>query len=383
VAAPVGAKTWVEISSLALKNNINELRRTLEPGVRFCAVVKANAYGHGTKEIVSVAVGEGVDLFGVDSVDEALEVREVAESATIFIMGMTVAGRLEDVIRLRAIQTVFNLEGLKLIKAAEKTGLRALITLELETGLHRLGAEGKQLVEMLEYLKSAKGLIYLVSVASHLSSAENAQRTDLTVAQYEKFQEGIRTIYHYGFQPEHYHIACSAAGIMHELPHGTCVRFGIMLYGLWPSVDARRAGTLSKRHADLKPVLSFKTKVAQVTDVAPGGGIGYGPTLVVNRPTRVAVLPVGYYDGYALGLSGSGFVIVNGTRAAVLGRICMNMFMVDVSHVPGAITQETEALLIGRDKLHAVTVDDWAEKLGTINYEVVTRINPKIPRIIT
>ncbi len=384
MTAPLGAKTWVEISSAALKNNINELRRTLEPGVRFCAIVKANAYGHGLKEVVSVALQEGVDLFGVDSVDEALAVRELATDATIFIMGLTVPQRLIEVIRIRAVQTVFSLEGLRAMKtAAEKAGMPALITLELETGLHRLGVEGKQLNEMLEFLKQAKGYIYLTSVASHLSSAENALRTDITRLQYEKFQEGIRTIYHQGFQPEHYHIACSAAGIMHELPHGTCIRFGIMMYGLWPSVDARRAGTLSKRHVDLKPVLSFKTRVAQVTDVPPGGGIGYGPTVVVNRTTRVAVLPVGYYDGFDRKFSNNGAVIIHGTRCPILGNICMNMMMVDVSTVPGQITGETEVTLLGRDGMHALSADDLSEKLGTINYEVVTRIRESIPRIIS
>ncbi len=383
MTAPVGAKTWLEISSQALRNNINALRGTLDPGVRFCAVVKANAYGHGIREVVGVAVEEGVDLFGVDSVDEAQIVRSLAPDATIFIMGMTVPERLPDVIGIRAIQTVYDIAGARAIKDAAKiVGLPALITLELETGLHRLGAEGRGLSDILDFLKQSAGEVYLVSVASHLASAEDAMSRPLTAAQYERFTVLCREIFHKGFTPEHYHIACSAAAILHELPHGTCVRFGIMMYGLWPSADVRREGTLGKRHADVKPVLAFKTRVAQVKDVAPGGGIGYGPAIVVNRTTRVAILPVGYYDGFDRKLAREGSVVIHGTRCPVLGRICMNMFMVDASNVPGTVTSGTEAVIIGRDGMHTITADDLAERLGTINYEVVTRLNPLLPRAV-
>jgi alanine racemase len=383
VAAPLGAKTWIEISASALRNNINALRGTLDPGVRFCAVVKANAYGHGTREVVSIALEEGVDMFAVDCVDEALIVRSLAPVATIFVMGMTVPERLKDIIEARVIQTVYDSYGVRALKdAAKEAGKPALMTLELETGLHRLGAEGRGLVEILELLKASAGYIYLVSVASHLSSAEDASRKSVTAQQYEQFAVACREIFHKGFQPEHYHIACSAAGIMHELPHGTCIRFGIMMYGLWPSSDARREGTLGKRHADLKPVLAFKTRVAQVKDVTPGGGIGYGPAVVLNRTTRVAVLPVGYYDGFDRGFSLNGSVAIHGTRCQILGRICMNMFMVDASTVPGTLTPETVVTLLGRDGMHTITADDWAEKLGTINYETVTRLNPLLPRVI-
>ncbi|MFA5945438.1 MAG: alanine racemase [Patescibacteria group bacterium] len=377
------AKTWVEISAPALRSNIRELMATLSPGVSFCAIVKANAYGHGTAQVASIAVQEGVKLFGVDSVDEALVVRAVAPKASIFIMGATIPERLEDVINVRAIQAIYDVGSLKAIReTARLLGKPALVTIELETGLHRLGAEGRELSAMLDELKFSCGLVYVVSVASHLSSAEDLPMAGLTSGQYDRFWKAVSEIQTKGHQPEHLHIACSAAGIMHELNHGTQIRYGIVMYGLWPSLDVRRAGTLGKHHADLKPVLSWKTTIAQVKDVSAGAGISYGPTVVVNRLTRVAVLPVGYYDGYDRALSGISSVVIHGTKCPILGRVCMNMFMVDVSTVPGTLSANTPVTLLGRDGIHTITAEDIADKLGTINYEVVTRINPLLPRVI-
>lgn len=383
MALPYGAKVWVEVSESALRENVKALKATLDPGVEFCAVVKANAYGHGLAEVTKILLADGVSLFAVDSFEEAKIVRGLSTSVTIFIMGATAPELLVEVIKIDAIQTVFDPTGIRDLKTASKAAKRkALMTLEIETGLHRLGAGGRVLKEILALLKDAKEEIDLVSVASHLSSAEDASRSDITKAQYERFYLTLEEIRNGGFNPQHIHIGCSAAGIMHEFPHGSMVRFGIVMYGLWPSADVRRAGTLGKRHADIKPVLSFKTRVAQVTDVAPGGGIGYGPALIVNRHTRVATLPMGYYDSLDRRFSGNGSVIINGTRCNILGRVCMNMCMVDVSTVPGQLTHDTEVTVIGRGGIHAVTADDWAEKLGTINYEVVTRINPLLPRVV-
>lgn len=376
-------RTWVEISAPALQHNVSELKRTLSPGVRFCAIVKANAYGHGLTEVASLLKENDVELYGVDSVDEALIVRAQDPNATIFIMGATIPERLEDVVRGRMIQMVSGVAELKAIReTARELHIPAMVTLEVETGLHRLGVEGRELSAILDELKFSCGLVYVVSIASHLSSAEDQSLSPITNAQYDRFWKAINEITRKGHQPEHLHIACSAAGIMHELNHGTHIRYGINMYGLWPSIDVKRAGTLGKRHADLKPVLTWKTSIAQVKEVHPGDAIGYGPTVVVNRLTRVAVLPVGYYDGFDRGFSNSSSVLIHGTRCPVLGRVCMNMIMVDVSTVPGVLSTQTPVTLLGRDSVQTVTAEELAEKIGTINYEVVTRINPLLPRII-
>ncbi len=376
-------RTWVEISGPALQHNVSELKRTLNPGVRFCAIVKANAYGHGLAEVISILKNEEVELFGVDSVDEALTVRALCPEATIFVMGATIPERLADIVRGRMIQMVSGVAELKAIReVARELHLPAMITLEIETGLHRLGTEGRELAAILDELKFSCGLVYVVSVASHLSSAEDQSLARITTGQYDKFWKAVSDITAKGHQPEHLHIACSAAGIMHELDHGTHVRFGINMYGLWPSSDVKRAGTLGKRHADVKPVLSWKTSIAQVKEVHPGDAIGYGPTVIVNRLTRVAVLPVGYYDGFDRGFSNISAVVIHGVRCPVLGRVCMNMTMVDVSAVPGVLSSQTPVTLLGRDGVQTITADELAEKIGTINYEVVTRINPLLPRVI-
>ena len=378
----VKAKTWVEVSASALANNLAALRAVLEPGVSFCAVVKANAYGHGLKEFVRLALKENVTVFAVDNIDEALAVRALAPAAEILILGYTLPDRLEDVVRSRSIQTVYDQDILvKLAEAGRANGTPALISLKLETGLHRQGLDRRELLAVLEAFGRVKEWIAIVGAGSHFASSEDLDHPVPTVQQTEYFQDCVDYLRTQGIEPTYLHIACSAAALVYPPTQGTLVRVGIALYGLWPSSSVRRTVILGRRRVDLQPVLSWKTVVAQVKALNPGDGVGYGAAYVANRPMRIAVLPVGYYDGYDRGLSNRGEVIIHGVRCAVLGNICMNMLMVDVSHVPGVKAGDVVTLL-GRDGMHAVTADDMAERLGTINYEVVTRINPLLPRTV-
>lgn len=380
--ASLRAKTWVEVSASALATNIATLRSVLEPGVSFCAVVKANAYGHGLKEVVRIALKEGVTLFAVDSIDEAMTVRSLAPAVDIFILGYTVRERLDDVVRSRCIQTIYDSETLlALSEAGRAAGTKALLNLKIETGLHRQGMDRREMIAVLDQLKKVKEWVTVIGIGSHFASAEDMDRPEPTVRQTEYFQEVGDYLRTQGVEAQYTHIACSAAGMVYPPTHATMVRFGIACYGLWPSPSVRRTVILGRRRVDLQPVLSWKTTVAQMKSLSPGDAVGYGATYVANRPMRIAVLPVGYYDGYDRGLSGRGETIIHGVRCPVLGVVCMNMLMVDVSHVPGIKIGDTVTLL-GRDGMHAVTADDLADRLGSINYEIVTRINPLLPRLV-
>ena len=375
-------KTWVEISATALASNIDNLRSVLAPGVEFCAVIKSNAYGHGLRETARLALRANVKTFAVDSIDEALAIRALDSACAIMILGLTLPTRLPEVVSARAIQTVYDVETVNgLIEAARSQGSTAYLNLKLETGLQRQGMDLRELESVIEAIKKGGERVAVIGIGSHFASSEDIERPEPTVAQMARFEELVTNLDERGIKPLYVHMACSAAALTKLDAQYNLVRFGIALYGLWPSVGVRRTVTLGRQRVELAPVLAWRTTIAQVKSVAPGAQIGYGGHFVVNRPMRIAVLPVGYYDGYDRKLSNRGEVIIRGTRCNVLGNICMNMFMVDVSNVPAAKVGDT-ATLLGRDGMNAVTADDLAERCGTINYEIVTRINPLLPRLV-
>ncbi len=375
-------KTWVEISSAALASNIDNLQAALSPGVEFCAVIKANAYGHGLSEVARLALRSKVKTFAVDSLDEGLAVRTLDQTCSIFVLGMTPAIRFSEVISGRLIQTVYDAESInKLAEAAKSLGATAYINLKLETGLYRQGMDTRELESVLEALQSNADQITVVGVGSHFANSEDLDRPEKTTHQIRIFETLLTQLAERGITAQLIHLACSAAALTRASTQYQMVRFGIVLYGLWPSTSVRRQVMLGRQRIELEPILSWRTTIAQVKSIVPGNQVGYGGHFTANRPMRIAVLPVGYYDGYDRKLSNRGEVIVRGTRCRVLGNVCMNMVMIDVSTVPAARAGDTVTLL-GRDGMHAVTVDDLAERASTINYEFVTRINPLLPRIV-
>lgn len=375
-----GSKTWVEISRAAVEQNIAALRLFLNPGVEFCATVKANAYGHGQKEMTSILLDCGITHFAVDSIDEAIVLRDQAPYAVIFILGYTVIERLADVARINAIQTIYDEDPIIELSKYGTSERPVMVSVKVETGLYRQGVGPRGLRNLLEAIARAGNRIALVSVASHFASSE--EPTDaMNAYQLQNFTRAIETIKAAGFDPKYKHIACSAAAMTNPLAQGTMTRYGIVMYGLWASKSHKRHVVLGRQNIELIPVLQWKTRIAQVKDVPSGSAIGYGGTHVTNRPIRLAILPVGYADGLDRLLSNRGEVLIHGRRCPIVGNICMNICMVDVSAVP-AISVNDEATLIGRDGMHATTADDMATTIGTIHYEVVTRISPSLPRVI-
>lgn len=374
-------RTWVEIDERALANNIHALRGLLADGARFCAVVKANAYGHGQKEVVQIASRNGVDAFAVDSIDDALELRRLLPSALILTLGYVMKDRLDEAVRERIELTVYDRETLRAIESAAAQGARtAEVHLKIETGTHRQGVNPEELGDLLDAFRQCPH-VNLAGVSTHFATIEDTTDTRYATLQLERFDAAVAEIRDAGFAPEWIHCACSAGIILFPATHGTLVRAGIALYGLWSSADAQLTAVKHMVKCDLTPVLTWKTRVAQVKAVAAGEPIGYGLTEVTRRPSRIAVLPVGYWDGYDRGLSSVGEVLIAGTRCKVMGRVCMNMLMVDVSPIPN-VAPEQEAVLLGSSGRYRVTAEELAHHLGTISYEVVTRINPLIPRII-
>jgi alanine racemase len=359
-----GQKTWIEISQAAVEQNIAALRSFLLPGVEFCATIKANAYGHDQAIMAKIAADCGIAIFAVDSIDEAIRLRQQLPDATIFILGYTVPERLIDVVEIDAIQTVYEEATiLELSKYADRFGHAAKVSLKVETGLYRQGVGPRGLNNLLDAVKRAGERIDVVGIGSHFANAEEPG-DPMNAFQIENFQQAVVAVQNAGLDPKYKHIACSAAAMVDQETQGTMVRFGIALYGLWSSKNLKRQVVLGRQNIELVPALSWKTRIAQIKDVPSGSAIGYGGTHVTNRPIRIAVLPMGYSDGYDRSLSNKGEVLIHGRRCPVLGIVCMNMMMVDVSAVPLVAVSDV-ATIIGRDGMHAITAEDLSLASGT------------------
>ncbi|MFH1047706.1 MAG: alanine racemase [Patescibacteria group bacterium] len=376
-------KTWLEISASALQSNVRGIKATLKPDVRFMAVVKSNAYGHGTDAVVEALASE-VSWFGVDSLIEAeslMRTGEITTDHSVLILGHTPFAAHDRVVRGGFRQVVYDRPAVEsLSAAAQQVGGTAKLHLKVETGTSRQGILVDDIPAFIDWLKNVPA-VQLEGVYTHYANIEDTSDATYAMSQLKRFADIVELIDNAGLQPELKHTACSAAVMLHPETQFDLVRVGISLYGLWSSDLTRENVKLQGNLIKLKPVLTWKTRLAQVKSLPAKTPISYGLTEKVTRPSRVAVVPVGYYDGYDRKLSSVASVLVRGQRAKVLGRICMNMFVVDVTDVDGAVAGD-EVVLLGSQGDETITAEELAAKIGTINYEVVTRINPLLPRIL-
>ncbi|MBI5370230.1 alanine racemase [Candidatus Uhrbacteria bacterium] len=373
-------RTWIEIDEQALVTNIKTLR-SLSEGARFCAIVKANAYGHGLKEVAQIVSRVGVTAFGVDHIDDAILLRERFPSALIIVLGYTLFERFGDAVHHNIELTLYDKEGIahaERMAASAATLLR--VHLKLETGTTRQGVMSEDMLDLLLELKRCSH-VQISGVSTHFANIEDTSDPQYASEQFSRFLAGIEQIRTEGFDPEHIHCACSAAVLVYPQTHQTLVRPGIALYGLWPSALVEQTVRKQNISCDLRPVLRWKTRIAQVKSVRTGTPVGYGLTVRMKQRSRVGILPVGYWDGYDRSLSGVGEVLVSGQRCPVLGRICMNMMMIDVSNVP-KVEKEQPVTLIGVDGRHEISAAELAMKAQTIPYEIVSRINAILPRVV-
>lgn len=374
-------RTWVEISARALTSNISALRSLLDSDARFCAVVKGNAYGHGLKESASIAHSAGVDAFAVDSIDDALFLREHYPSALILVLGYTLFDRFKDAVTHDIHLTLYDKEGIEHAQQIGKEMARLFpFHMKIETGTSRQGVLKADFEDIVRLIQRSE-MVEVIGISTHFANIEDSRNPEYAEQQFIRFQEAVNFFKEQGIDPPWKHCACSAAIILYPQTHLSLVRAGISLYGIWSSELVENTVRTQGFSCDLQPVLTWKTRIAQIKSIGMGTPIGYGLTEVMKRSGRIAILPVGYWDGYDRGLSSVGEVLIKGTRCKVLGRICMNMMIVDVSNVPQP-KKEDEVILLGVDGRHKVSASDIAELTQTIPYEVLTRINPLIPRVV-
>ena len=372
---------WVEISRENLTHNVKTFRKLIGKDRVLCPAVKANAYGHGMTECAPVILEAGADWLGVNSLEEALKLRERGVKTPIYIMGYVPKDRLEETVRNNFRFVVYNEETLnRLASICNNTKSEALTHLKLETGNNRQGVRKEELERFMDIYRK-NPLIKLEGLATHFANIEDTVDHSYLDFQLDNFKKMLAIIKAMGFDPPYKHCANTAAAILFPKTYFNMARTGIGTYGLWPSNETLISAHHEGVKVDLKPVMSWKTRIAQIKDVPEGDFVGYGCTYRTQRESRIAVLPVGYYEGYDRELSNLGYVLIDGKRAPVRGRICMNMTMVDVTNIPEAKVED-EVVLLGSQKDECISAEQMAEWLKTINYEVVTQIHESIKRVL-
>jgi len=374
----------IELSQSLLKGNISFLRKKIGLDVRISLVVKANAYGHGITDYVPLAEKCGIDHFSVASSFEAEEILEVCRPETrIMIMGILYKEDIPWAIENGIEFYVFNYERLPLvIESAKQIGKKARIHLEVETGANRTGLTHKEFGKCLTLVKKHNDLIEFEGLCTHFAGAETFANDFKIQKQFNEYQEYYRLCKKRRILPKMRHLASSAAAISFAKSRYEMVRIGVAQYGFWPSPDVyyhHLSETGKKNETGLKRIFTWKTDVMDVRTVKAGEFIGYGTAYQATHDMQIAVLPLGYSNGYPRGLSNRGQVLIKGKKAPIVGLINMNLFMVDVSHIAGVEPGE-EVVLVGRQGNNVIGVASFTETTQLRNQEMMSRLPSAIPR---
>ncbi|GGD16400.1 alanine racemase [Flavobacterium orientale] len=375
----------IELNPDSYQNNLLFLKKMYGKNVILSSVVKGNAYGHGIEEFVTMAHKSGVSHFSVFDVAEAqLVKKQLPKKVTILIMGFVSDELMEWVIQNDIEFFVFDKKRIdSAIKISKKLNKKAIVHIEVETGMNRTGFVQNELNSLISLLKKEENYIEFKGLCTHFAGAESMSNYFRVKQQIERFEK----IYAYfcvkNLIPKMKHSACSAASIMFPETRMDMVRIGIMQYGLWPSpeVFASYISSKKKKIDPLKRVISWKSQVMSIKKIDACEFIGYGTSFMAKEKMKIATIPIGYAHGYSRSLSNKGRVIINQHRCMVVGTVNMNMMLVDVSDIP-SIQIGDEVILIGSQEKIDVSVASFSENSNQLNYELLTRISKSIPRKI-
>ncbi len=378
--------TWAEIDLNAYAHNIKELRRVTQPGARLMAVVKANGYGHGAVEVARTALQNGAQSLGVARLHEAVELREAGLEAPILIFGYSPPDSAETLINFDLTQTVYSPATAEALsdQAARKGKIK--IHIKVDSGMGRLGllldelaggiSDDRSTAKTIGDIAAINGLANLETegIFTHFATADSADKSYAN-KQLDRFTDFLNRLNRAGLSPPVRHAANSGAVIDMPDSHLDMVRPGIATYGLYPSNE------VNHRRVHLKPVMTLKSSIIHLKKVPAGFNISYGITFQTKNPTTIATVPVGYADGLNRLLSSRGHMLVHGHRIPIVGRVCMDLTMLDVGSLSGVAIEDEVVVFGGPQGREAVTADELASTLNTINYEIVTSITARVPRI--
>ncbi|MCD5414666.1 MAG: alanine racemase [Clostridiales bacterium] len=365
--------TWVEISLDNLKHNIKEVKRAVNENTLVCAVIKADGYGHGAVGIAQTLLDNGTDRFAVATLSEAIQLRKACFDVPILILGYTPDEQADKILDYNLVQTVYSEEQARhFSNVANKTNRIMQIHVIIDTGMSRLGFQVTQ-----EGLSAAQEVFKLTNISvegmyTHFAVADMKDKI-FTYKQYDLFLDFINSLEKVGIHVGIKHVSNSAAIIDHPEMNLDMVRAGIMLYGLYPSKEVNHDKIV------LKPVMTLKTKIAHSKKLPVGRGVSYGLTFTTKKESNIVTLPIGYADGFTRMLTDKAEVTIEGVKLPVVGKICMDQMMVDATGIE--VKRGDEVIIFGCDKNKGNTAETLAEKLGTINYEIVCMVGRRIPRV--
>ncbi|UCZ51524.1 alanine racemase [Bacillus shivajii] len=367
-------QTWVEVSLDAIYQNAQTFKRNLSERTKFMAVVKADGYGHGAVEVAKTAIAAGADALGVAFLDEALVLRKANIKVPILVLGYTPPESCEDAVLNQITITVFSDDVVdELAHVTEKLNTRASVHLKVDTGMARVGVTSKEAAFSLAKKISILKNVELEGIFTHFANADSIDST-YTNTQFDKFKEVYQYLEKNNIRIPIKHCCNSAATMSGRKYHLDMVRVGISLYGLYPSNELKNS---SYR---LEQAMTFKTKISAIKEASEGDFISYGCTFEMKQDGMIATIPVGYADGFSRALSNQGEVLVDGTRVPIVGRICMDQSMVDVSFMNEVFVGE-EVTVFGSSNKNFISIDEIAVQMGTINYEVVCLVGKRVPRV--
>jgi len=372
VATLRGRPTCCFIDLDALRWNFRQVRAKVGSSVKILSIVKANGYGHGATLIAGTLANEGSDALGVATMEEGIELRQRGIRSPIIVLAGAYIEQLDEYLENNLTAVVNEVGVLKRIEERVRSlGATLPVHLKIDTGMGRIGFLPTEIDSWLPEIKRLQAL-KLAAVFSHFSQAESVEG-DYTQRQLQVFQATVQRLRSEGIVPNLVHLANSAATISLPATYFDMVRPGLMLYGLYPSAAMTH-------QISLRPVLSWHTGILQVKKLPPGASISYGQTFMTCRESLIATLPVGYADGYPRLLSNCGEVLVRGRRAPIVGRVCMDLTMIDVTDI-GGIHEGEEVVLLGRQGESEISADELAAWSNTISYEILTSIGARVPRI--
>ena len=368
---PAQLGRWAEVDLGAIAHNVGQLRSRLEPGVALAAVVKANAYGHGAVEVAATALEAGADWLGVATVAEGEQLRAAGIEAPILNLGATLAAEASAAVAADLRSSIWEAGAIDVLEgAAAAAGRVVKVHLQLDTGMVRLGADPNLAVELGQRIDASPHL-ELEGLFTHMAEAEDPG-TDRSAQQLSVFLAAVTRMAYAGIRVPVIHAANSAATLLYPDARLRLVRCGIAVYGYSPT--GRPIPGL-----ELRPALAWKARVLEVYDLRPGERVGYGGTFEAAAPSRTATVSVGYADGYPRALSNRGELLVHGRRARVVGRVSMDFLSIDISEIDGVEVGD-EVVVIGRQGGERIGADEVAAQLGTIAYEVLVQVGPRVVR---
>jgi alanine racemase len=366
-----GRPTVGEVDLRALEFNYRQIQKRIPGGVKVLAVVKADAYGHGAIPVSLKLEKLGVEYLGVAISEEGAELRKGGVNAPILVLGGIFGGEVDQIFRFRLTPVIFRRDSLKLLsREAEKRRRKVKVHLKVDTGMGRLGVPLNLWTDFLKEVKRSPK-IETEGILSHFSMTD--EEKVFTQNQWKAFQQAVVIAQEMGISCQYLHMASSAMLAAFPAYSASLVRPGIMLYGSYPSPAFQTV-------IPLKPVMTLKTRIHFMKSVPPGTRISYGGTFATQRESLIATLPIGYADGYSRHLSNHGEVLIHGKRAPIVGKVCMDFIMVDVTDIP-RVSVGDEVILMGKQGRGQITAEEIAEKINSISYEVLCAIGKRVPRI--